>query len=151
MIRINVKAVVPEQTVEAAQGWVLYDGDCSLCTVAAARFTSMLRRHHFDLAPLQTPWVQQKLGLKPDEQLAEMKLLAANEQVFGGAEALVQIARHIWWAWPLFAIVQIPSAMILLRAIYRRVAANRHCLNGACSLRKPLARHHTTRTFFEMP
>jgi predicted DCC family thiol-disulfide oxidoreductase YuxK len=80
-----------------------------------------------------------------------MKLLAADGQVYGGADALAQIARRIWWAWPLFAIAQIPGALVLLRAIYRHLAANRHCLNGACAIQKPLTHHHVTRVFFEMP
>lgn len=146
-----MNAVIPKQTTEAAQGWVLYDGECPFCLNAAVRFAPMLRRHDFDLAPLQAPWVQQRLGLKPNEPLDEMKLLADDGQIYGGADALLQIARRIWWVWPLFALAQIPGTRILFRAIYRRVAANRHCLSRACSIQKPLARRHTTRTFFEMP
>ena len=110
----------------------------------------MLLRHRFDLAPLQTKWVQNRLGLKPGEPLAGMKLLAADGRIYGGADALVQIVRSIWWAWPLFALAQISGAMSLLRAMYRRVAASRQCLNAVCKL-KPGTRHHGVTTFFEMP
>jgi len=129
-----VNVVIPKQTTEAAQSWVLYDGECPLCTGAAARFAPLLWRYHFDLAPLQTPWVQKRLGLEPNEPLVEMKLLAGDESIYGGAEALAQIARRIWWAWPLFAIAQIPGAMIPFRAIYRRIAVNRNCFNGSCQI-----------------
>jgi predicted DCC family thiol-disulfide oxidoreductase YuxK len=122
---------------DAAPGWVLYDGDCPLCTGAAARFAPLLRRHRFRLAPLQTDWVRRRLALPPDAPLAEMKLLAADGSVYGGAEALVQIARRIWWAWPLFALAHIPGAMILLRAGYGRLASNRHCFGRACQLPRP--------------
>jgi predicted DCC family thiol-disulfide oxidoreductase YuxK len=100
------------------------------------RNEKLLRTHGFDMATLQTPWVRQRLELKPDSELTEMKLLASDGKIYGGAEALMQIARRIWWAWPLFALAQIPGAMILFRAIYRRIAANRHCLNGVCSIQK---------------
>jgi predicted DCC family thiol-disulfide oxidoreductase YuxK len=100
---------------------------------------------------LQAPWVRAQLGLNTDEQIVEMILLADDGEIFSGADAFAQIARKIWWAWPLFAVAQIPGAMILLRAIYRRVAANRHCLDGACPGQKPLARRHVTRVFFEIP
>ncbi len=146
-----VKAGIPGRIRQAGRGWVLYDGDCLLCAGAAARFAPLLRRHQFDLAPLQTPWVQQRLELKPDGLFTEMKLLAGDGRVFGGADALAQIARGIWWAWPLFVAAQIPGAMVLLRAMYRRIAANRHCLGGACSMPVPPARRHHTRVFFEMP
>jgi predicted DCC family thiol-disulfide oxidoreductase YuxK len=129
-----VNAAIPKRTAEAAQGWVLYDSDCQLCASMAARFTPMLCRYRFGLAPLQMPWVQQRLGLRPGEPLVEMKLLAANGQIYGGADALAQIARRIWWAWPWFALAKIPGTMFLFRAIYRRFAANRKCLGNACQL-----------------
>jgi predicted DCC family thiol-disulfide oxidoreductase YuxK len=131
-----VNTEIPDKDAETTQGWVLYDGECSLCAGAAARFAPMLHRHRFNLAPLQMAWVQKQIGLKPKEPLTEMKLLAADARVYGGAEALAQIARRIWWAWPLFALTQIPGTMILFRALYQRIAANRNCFGDACQLPK---------------
>ena len=82
------------------------------------------------------PWTQKQLGLKPGEPLVEMKLLTEDGQIYGGADALAQIARRIWWAWPLFALTQIPGTAILLRGIYQRIAANRNCIGNACQLPK---------------
>jgi predicted DCC family thiol-disulfide oxidoreductase YuxK len=149
----------PATAADAAIGWVLYDGECPLCTGAAARFAPLLQRHRFRLAPLQTPWVRSRLDLAPDAPLTEMKLLAADGSAHGGAEALVQIARRIWWAWPLFAFAHLPGAMNLLRALYRRLAAKRHCLDRACQLHAlpgrqrtvPAKPRHVHRVFFEMP
>ena len=104
-----MNALIQERTTEAAKAWVFYDGECPLCTGAAARFAPLLRRHHFDLAPLQTPWVQKRLVFEPDGTLDEMKLLAENGRIYGGADAPPQIARKIWWAWPLFAISHLPG------------------------------------------
>ena len=146
-----MNAVITERTTEAAQGWVCYDGECSLCTRAVTRFGPMLRRHHFELAPLQTLWVQQRIGLNPCEPLTQMKLLTADGRIYGGADALLQIARTIWWAWPLYALAQIPGVKVLFRAIYRSIAANRSCFNGTCATQKPAARRHKSRAFFEMP
>lgn len=96
----------------------------------------MLHRHRFNLAPLQMPWTQKRLGLKTGEPLVEMKLLTEYGQIYGGADALAQIARRIWWAWPLFALAHIPGAAILLRTLYQRIAANRNCIGNACQLPK---------------
>jgi predicted DCC family thiol-disulfide oxidoreductase YuxK len=134
---------------ETNRGWVLYDGECPLCIASAKKFAPLLHRHGFDFAPLQTRWVQERLGLKPDELLAEMKLLTDEGKVFGGADAVLQIARKIWWAWPLFVLAQIPGAKNLFRAIYRRVAANRHCLGVACAVQ--ISSPHRHATFFEIP
>ena len=127
----------PATAADSIIGWVLYDGECPLCTGAAAWFARLLQRHRFRLAPLQTDWVRLRLDLAPDAPLPEMRLLAADGRVYGGAEALVQIARRIWWASPVFALAHLPGGMILLHGFYRRLAANRHCLGGACRLPKP--------------
>ena len=118
-------------------GWVLYDGECSLCTTSAARFASLLHRYYFAVAPLQTPWMQERLQLEPGKPLLEMKLLTTGGEVFGGAEALWQIARRIWWAWPLFAVSFLPGARFLLDAVYRQVAARRNCFGGQCVIKRP--------------
>ena len=66
---------------ELVRGWVLYDGECPLCINAAVRFSPLLHHHHFGLVPLQTPWVQDRLGLKLGEPLGEMKLLMEDGRV----------------------------------------------------------------------
>ncbi|HEY4417383.1 MAG TPA: DUF393 domain-containing protein [Verrucomicrobiae bacterium] len=126
----------PNQAVAPAHGWVFYDGDCSLCLATVERFGPLLRRHHFQPAPLQTDWVQNRLGLNPGEPLVEMKLLASDGQVYGGADALLQIARNIWWAWPLFVVAKIPGITPLFHIFYRWIAANRTCLGKACQLHR---------------
>jgi predicted metal-dependent hydrolase/predicted DCC family thiol-disulfide oxidoreductase YuxK len=127
---------VPQLALLTAQnsGWIFYDGECQFCISNIRRHEKLLRKHGFELATLQTPWVRERLGLKPDFELTEMKLLAPDGKIYGGADALLQIARRIWWAWPLFALAKIPGMIFPLRAIYRRVAANRHCLGGKCKL-----------------
>ncbi|HTX22929.1 MAG TPA: DUF393 domain-containing protein [Candidatus Aquilonibacter sp.] len=136
---------------EPKRAWIFYDGDCQFCTATAARFAPILGRRHFNLMSLQTPWVQQRLGLNPGEPLTEMKLLAEDGRIFGGADALLRIARKIWWAWPLVVLAQISGAKFLFRTAYERFAANRHCLNGICFLPQKSVRRNITTTFFEMP
>lgn len=146
-----MKVSIPEQSTEPVRGWLLYDGECSLCIRAARRFQNLLHRNGFQLATLQSPWVYRRLGMNASGPFTEMKLLSEDGQIYGGADALEQIARKIWWAWPLHAVAKIPGAMVLVRAIYRRIALNRHCLNGACSMERTLDFRHFTRAFFEMP
>ncbi|HUA68117.1 MAG TPA: DCC1-like thiol-disulfide oxidoreductase family protein, partial [Candidatus Saccharimonadales bacterium] len=127
---------IPDKAADPVRGWVLYDGECSLCTGAVVRFASMLQRHRFGLAPLQAPWALQQLGLKPSEQFTEMKMLADDGKVYGGADALLQIARKIWWAWPLFAVSLLPGVRPLLRACYRQMATHRNCSGNSCKIRQ---------------
>src|SRR3989442_814760 len=75
-------------------GWVLYDGECGLCTGWARRFGAVLNRRRFELAPLQTPWVRERLGLVPGVVLTEMRLLLSDGSIYGGADAIIEIARR---------------------------------------------------------
>ena len=94
----------------------------------------MLERRGFCLLPLQTPGTAERLGLTSDELLAEMHLLTPAGQRFGGADAIMEIARHVWWAKPLAALARLAGAMPLFRRLYTRLAVNRYCFSGACRL-----------------
>jgi predicted DCC family thiol-disulfide oxidoreductase YuxK len=86
------------------QGWILYDGDCRYCIAAAKQFEQLLARRGFDFIPLQTPWVQERLGLQPGAPLEEMRVLTRENQNLGGADAVIFLLRQIWWARPCFVV-----------------------------------------------
>ncbi|HEY7188405.1 MAG TPA: DCC1-like thiol-disulfide oxidoreductase family protein [Vicinamibacterales bacterium] len=111
-----------------------YDGDCRFCTALARRFEHVLARHDITLMPLQTVGAAALLGIADDRLLAEMRLRLRNGHVYGGADAVMQIARRVWWAWPLWAVTRIPGAMRPARAVYRWIANHRSCSDGVCEL-----------------
>ena len=115
-------------------GWVLYDGDCALCIDLAERFEGVLARRGFELLPLQTPWVGDQLGLNDAKLLAEMRLLLPDGKVFGGADAVVEVSRRFWWAWPFYVISRMPVMKPLLRAAYRWIARRRGCNGSRCEI-----------------
>ena len=114
------------------RGWVLYDGECGLCIRLAGRFGPLLGRLGFGLAPLQEPWVQDRLGLTGGGPLMEMGLITRNGLVLGGADAFIHLSGCVWWGRPLHWLSRLPGARALLWKLYRWIAANRHCLGGAC-------------------
>ena len=116
------------------EGWVLYDEDCRSCARWARCFRPWLARRHFELLPLQTPWVRARLGLADSRLLAEMRLLLPDGTNFGGADALIEISRRCWWTWPFRQMARVPGVRELLRRGYRRVARRRHCDNGICDV-----------------
>ena len=75
-----------------------------------------------------------RLGVPDERLLAEMRLRLRDGKVFGGAAAVVEIARRIWWAWPLWALSRLPGAMRPMHATYRWIARHRTCPNGACGI-----------------
>ncbi len=75
------------------------------------------------------------LALPAGELLTEMRALTPDGRVFGGGDAVIWLAKGIWWAWPLYALAQLPGMRAALRAAYRWVAARRSCPGGACKPR----------------
>lgn len=65
-----------------------------------------------------------------------MLLLTSTGEIFGGAEALVKLSRHIYWGWPLWVLAQVPGTAALLRSAYRWVAARRDCVGKACKVER---------------
>ena len=100
----------------------------------ARRLRPVLQPRGFGIATLQDPRVREQLSLPERELLAELRVLAQDGRQFGGADAIVYLARQVWWAWPLVAIAYMPGARRLLRAAYRYVAARRYCIAGTCSI-----------------
>lgn len=114
------------------RGWIFYDGDCSSCRELAHRSESMFARHGFRFRPLQQEWVLRRLKLTREEALEEMRLLTNSGEVFGGADAVIQLARRIWWAAPLARLARLQPIHALLHRTYRWVAARRSCaINSA--------------------
>jgi len=111
---------------------IYYDDQCQFCRAMPRRFGGTLARRPFIFVPLQAPGAARLLGVSEEHLLDEMRVRLDNGAVCGGASALVAIARRIWWAWPLWALSRVPGAMAVLRAGYRWLARNRHCLNGSC-------------------
>jgi hypothetical protein len=72
------------------------------------------------------------LGLSATELLRELKFLLSDGQQFGGANAVLAVAKEIWWARPLVWLSKIPGIMPILDATYCRVAAQRKCAATAC-------------------
>jgi len=139
-----VKTETREAARKEAAACVLYDGECPLCTDSARRFEGVLRRRGFELATLQS---RENSPVAP----SEMRVLTPDGRAHGGAAALLQIARRVWWAWPLFALAKIPGVMPLFNAAYRLLARNRKKLSALVPIARKTAAKRRTRTFFEMP
>ena len=115
-------------------GSIFYDAECHFCTAMARRFEHVLASRHFELLPLQTPGLDERLHLSKTELLTEMRVLRPDGNSYGGADALLEIARDFWWAWPLRQLGRVPAMRNVLRAGYRWIARNRSCTAGSCEI-----------------
>jgi len=130
---ISVSTEISEVNRQPALGWVLFDGDCEFCRAWVTRLQPILGPRGFAFVPLQTPWVRAHFHLPEDQLLIEMRVLFSSGEAYGGADAVVELAIYVWWAWPLVVVAHIPGVPWLLRALYRYIAAQRSCLSGTCS------------------
>jgi predicted DCC family thiol-disulfide oxidoreductase YuxK len=110
------------------KGWVLYDGVCHLCVRMAMRWRRLLGAAGFNLEPIQTRM--------PAEPVIEMIVVTPEGYRYGGADAVLYIARQIWWARPLVWIGESPLVRRTLDRAYKALARRRYCMNGICELRK---------------
>jgi len=97
------------------------------------RHAVFLSHHGFATLPLQTPWVRELLEKDPKPLLAEMRLLTPGGTVFGGADALLEIARKFWWARAVRWIACYPGVKPILRKAYGWIARHRYCF-GECTI-----------------
>ena len=111
----------------ASRGWIFYDADCSSCRGLARRLENFFAVRGFYFNPLQDEWVQQRLKLTKEEALEEMRVLTNAGEVFGGADAVLFLARHIWWAAPLAWLGRFHAVHGILDRLYRWVAGHRSC------------------------
>lgn len=112
--------------VEASGHVILFDGVCNLCN-GWVRF--VLRRdpqRHFRFASLQSTVgaeVLRRHGL-PDDYLGSI-LLLADGVLFSKSDAVLRIAGHLRWPWPVLRVfVVVPRA--LRDVVYDWVARNRY-------------------------
>ena len=115
-----------------ARGWLFFDAECSFCTQFARWLAPILQRRGMGVAPLQDPRVGALLGLTREQLLRELRFLLSDGTQYGGADAVLAIAREIWWARPLLWLSLIPGMMNLVRAGYRWTAQQRSCAAASC-------------------
>jgi predicted DCC family thiol-disulfide oxidoreductase YuxK len=108
-------------------GRVFYDGDCAFCVGWARRIERTLRRNGIEVVPFDMSGIGTSSSFY-DEMIVEFP----NGRRQGGADAVVGLARYIWWLWPLWILAKMPGTKPVLREAYRFVAARRHCISGAC-------------------
>jgi predicted DCC family thiol-disulfide oxidoreductase YuxK len=101
-----------------ARGWLFFDAECGFCSRTARWLLPILKRRGLAVAALQDPRVGVLLGLSRTELLRELRFLISDGKQYGGADAVLAVAREIWWAQPLVWLANVPGVMGWLRRGY---------------------------------
>jgi hypothetical protein len=75
------------------------------------------------------------LGLPKAELLRELRFLLSDGSQYGGVDAVLAVAREIWWARPLVWVAKIPGMMTHMRRAYYWYAERRSCTALHCEAR----------------
>src|ERR1700716_609978 len=94
-----------------ARGWLFFDAECAFCTRTARWLRPALERRGLAVAPLQDAGGRGLLGLAEADLLRELRFLLSDGRQFGGADAVLAVAREIWWGRPLVWLAKIPGVM----------------------------------------
>lgn len=130
---------------KAVGGHVLYDDSCGFCRRWIPFWGPTLLRRGFDIAPLQSEWVRDRLGFPDDELIKDLLLLLADGQLVRGADVYRYVMRQIWWAYPLYVFAIAPVGRQAFDWGYRTFARNRFLVSRACGLCAGLEARRLTR------
>lgn len=120
-----------------ALGWIGYDDACGLCTGVARGWRAWLAQLGFELLPIQTDWISERIG-RP-RRFTEPMLIYATGEMHLGASVLFEIAGRVWWGRPLFWISKVPGVRSWSRMIYRFLARFRYAASAHCQVETPRA------------
>ena len=121
-----------ENAAEPRAGWVLYDGDCGVCSRWVTSWGPTLQRRGLAIAPLQSAWVQVRTGLLPADLVSDIRLLQPNGQLLAGPEVYRYLMRRIWWTYPLYLLSRLPGLDRLFDQAYRTFARHRMRISAGC-------------------
>ncbi len=130
---ISLASDMTDRKGRHARGWLFYDAECEFCTAIARWLVGPMKRRDLALAPLQDPRVGMLLGLSPAELRRTIRFVLADGKHYAGADAVLAVARELWWARPLVWVAKLPGMPAAMGAGYRWVAQRRKCPAEHCA------------------
>ncbi|HXY31649.1 MAG TPA: DCC1-like thiol-disulfide oxidoreductase family protein [Candidatus Methylomirabilis sp.] len=117
-----------------AEGWILYDASCGVCSRWVPRWRSALERLGLGIAPLQADWVRGHIPGTDVDLLRDVRLLRRDGTTLSGADVYRYIASRIWWMYPLYLLARAPVVSALVDRAYRVFADHRHAISASCGV-----------------
>jgi predicted DCC family thiol-disulfide oxidoreductase YuxK len=129
---ISLASEMTDSKGRHARGWLFFDAECEFCTGIARWLMGPMKRRGLAVASLQDPRVGTLLGLSREELLRAVRFVLTDGSQYLGADAVLAVARELWWTRPLVRMAKLPGVMSVMRAGYRWVARRRRCPAEHC-------------------
>lgn len=111
------------------RGYLLFDGDCGICSYCADWARNRDRRLQFVVEPYQLFSEKElvKVGLTYHDCSREVQVITRRGRVLGGAIGINYfLLRRFPWAIVVILIYAVPVLLVLEIVFYRLIARNRH-------------------------
>jgi len=119
---------------EFPKGYVLYDAKCGFCSWWIPFCKRTINNAGYDIAPLQSDWVRERLHLNESELANDIRVLLSDGTRIDGADAYIHGIKQLWWSFPVGMILGLPGFRQLTWLIYRFFNRNRFLLSKMCRL-----------------
>jgi predicted DCC family thiol-disulfide oxidoreductase YuxK len=117
-------------------GWILYDGACGFCSWWMRQWQKVVEARGFSLRDLQSAAADGSVSIPAENLLDDIRVLTPAGELVSGADAYLYVARRIWWAWPFYALFNLPGFNWMLWRGYRWFNRNRYRISPYCALPK---------------
>ncbi|GBC78631.1 hypothetical protein HRbin08_02127 [bacterium HR08] len=115
-----------------ATSYLLFDGECGLCTAFAHWARGRDRRGRFTLLPYQAVSAEAlaRAGLTPERCAQRLYVITRRGRVWGGVFGINAFLVHLFpWRFLVLAIYALPPLLLLEMAVYALIAKYRHRLS----------------------
>jgi len=131
--------------VEANRDYLLFDGDCGVCSWSAEIARRMDRDRHFIIEPYQKFDESElmRFGIDYEKCSRALQVITRKSRVYAGAFGVNYFLwRRFPWSLAVFLIYAIPILLLFEMIGYRIVANNRHRISQwfgmkACLIKQP--------------
>jgi predicted DCC family thiol-disulfide oxidoreductase YuxK len=126
------------------QAYLLFDGDCGICSWSSERVQKMDRRKLFVVQPYQgfAESELQRFGITSKQCSRKVHVIGRHGKIYRGAFGVNYLFWH-YWPWKLLVVLiyAFPPVLLLEMLIYAWVARNRHRLSQWFGLKACLLKH----------
>lgn len=89
-------------------------------------------KNRIEIRPWHTiPEQMAALGLTNEDGMTKAWFVSADGQLIGGAEAINEAMRYVWWAKPVTYFYKLPGIRQLEDRVYEWIAKNRYRMPGS--------------------